>query len=90
MNRGGTHGPRYHFDLIGWLKFDAYRCDPDGTTKGAIIVVQEIFGVNRHIRDVTERFANVGYTAIAPALFDRWHKDFDGGYNATICPSGVI
>ena len=38
--------------------------------------------MNRHIRDVTERFANVGYTAIAPALFDRWHKDFDGGYNA--------
>ena len=64
------------------FKFNAYRCDPDGTTKGAIIVVQEIFGVNRHIRDVTERFANVGYTAIAPALFDRWHKDFDGGYNA--------
>ena len=64
------------------FKFDTYRCDPDGTTKGAIIVVQEIFGVNRHIRDVTERFANVGYTAIAPALFDRWHKDFDGGYNA--------
>ena len=64
------------------FKFDAYRCDPDGTTKGAIIVVQEIFGVNSHIRDVTERFANVGYTAIAPALFDRWHKDFDGGYNA--------
>ena len=64
------------------FKFEAYRCDPDGTTKGAIIVVQEIFGVNRHIRDVTERFANVGYTAIAPALFDRWHKDFDGGYNA--------
>ena len=64
------------------FKFGAYRCDPDGTTKGGIIVVQEIFGVNRHIRDVTERFANVGYTAIAPALFDRWHKDFDGGYNA--------
>ena len=64
------------------FKFEAYRCDPGGTTKGAIIVVQEIFGVNRHIRDVTERFANVGYTAIAPALFDRWHKDFDGGYNA--------
>ena len=64
------------------FKFGAYRCDPGGTTKGAIIVVQEIFGVNRHIRDVTERFANVGYTALAPALFDRWHKDFDGGYNA--------
>ena len=64
------------------FKFEAYRCDPGGTTKGAIIVVQEIFGVKRHIRDVTERFANVGYTAIAPALFDRWHKDFDGGYNA--------
>ncbi len=63
------------------FEFDAYRCEAEGIPKGAVIVVQEIFGVNEHIRDVTERFANVGYTAIAPALYDRWHKSFDGGYN---------
>ena len=70
------------------FEFDAYRCDPDGTAKGGIIVVQEIFGVNKHIRDVTERFAHVGYTAIAPACYDRWHKGFDGGYNSNDVSAG--
>jgi len=62
------------------FELDAYRCEPDGAALGAVIVVQEIFGVNDHIRDVTERFAAVGYTAIAPALYDRWNKGFTAGY----------
>ena len=62
------------------FELGAYRCDPEGDTRGAVIVVQEIFGVNDHIRDVTERFAAVGYTAIAPALYDRWDKGFTSGY----------
>ena len=70
------------------FEFDAYRCEAEGTPKGAVIIVQEIFGVNEHIRDVTERFAHVGYTAIAPALYDRWHKSFDGGYNADDMSTG--
>src|SRR5258706_2961018 len=52
-------------------KFDAYRVDPAGTPKGGIVVIQEIFGVNRHIRSVADRFAALDYVAIAPALFDR-------------------
>ena len=63
------------------FEFDAYYCEATGETRGGVIVVQEIFGVNDHIRDVTERFAAVGYTAIAPALYDRWHLSFNGGYN---------
>ncbi len=58
----------------------AYRADPDGTPHGAVIVIQEVFGVNKHIRDVTERWAAVGYTAIAPALYDRWEPGFEVGY----------
>jgi carboxymethylenebutenolidase len=61
-------------------KFKAWRAEPKDKPKGAIVVVQEIFGVNHHIRDVTERFAKEGYVAIAPALFDRYHRDFDVNY----------
>ena len=49
----------------------AYRAAPDGASRGGIIVLQEIFGVNVHIRDVCDRFAQDGFTAVAPALYDR-------------------
>jgi carboxymethylenebutenolidase len=49
----------------------AYRAHPETGARGAIVVVQEIFGVNRHIRSVADRFALEGFVAIAPALFDR-------------------
>lgn len=49
----------------------AYPAEPDGATDAAIVVIQEIFGVNGHIRDVCDRFAEAGYAALAPALFDR-------------------
>jgi len=62
-------------------KFDAYRVDPAGTPKGGIVVIQEIFGVNRHIRSVADRFAALGYVAIAPALFDRIEAGFESGYS---------
>ena len=51
--------------------FDAYKSEPEGLPKGAVVVVQEIFGVNDHIRSVTDGYAEQGYLAIAPALFDR-------------------
>src|SRR5271154_3643982 len=62
-------------------KFGAYRIDPTGTPKGGIVVIQEIFGVNRHIRSVADRFAALGYVAIAPALFDRIEAGFESGYS---------
>jgi carboxymethylenebutenolidase len=60
----------------------AYRADPaqPGKPRGGLVVVQEIFGVNDHIRSVCEGFAADGYVAIAPALFDRYQRDFDIGY----------
>src|SRR6185437_5892501 len=58
----------------------AYRADPAGKPKGGIVVIQEIFGVNQHIRAVCDRFAQEGYVAVAPALFDRQVKDFQSGY----------
>jgi len=58
----------------------AYRADPQGAAKGGLVVVQEIFGVNHHIRAVCDRLAALGYVAVAPAVFDRFVRDFECGY----------
>jgi carboxymethylenebutenolidase len=62
------------------FRLSAYRAIPAGTPRGALVVVQEIFGVNSHIRSVCDGFASDGYCAIAPALFDRYEKGVDIGY----------
>jgi carboxymethylenebutenolidase len=49
----------------------AYKAEPAGKPRGGIVVIQEIWGVNSHIRDVTDRYAKEGYLAVAPAIFDR-------------------
>ena len=59
---------------------DAFQSLPDGTPRGGIVVLQEVFGVNDHIRSVTERFALEGYAAIAPALFDRARRRVELNY----------
>lgn len=59
----------------------AYRAAPEGAPIGGIVVLQEIFGVNSHIRGVCDAFAAQGYVAIAPALFDRFVRDFESGYS---------
>jgi carboxymethylenebutenolidase len=63
------------------VQIDAYLAKPQakGNYPG-IVVLQEIFGVNAHIREVTERIANLGYIAIAPALFQRKAPGFATGY----------
>jgi carboxymethylenebutenolidase len=61
--------------------FNAYRADPQGSPKGAVVVVQEIFGVNGHIRSVVDGYAERGYVAIAPALFDRVQAGVELGYD---------
>jgi carboxymethylenebutenolidase len=64
-----------HFQLGG------YRADPATAPKGAVVVIQEIFGVNHHIRAVCDRLAGEGYVAIAPAIFDRVEPNFTSGYS---------
>jgi carboxymethylenebutenolidase len=60
--------------------FSAHLAEPAGKPRGGIVVIQEIFGVTRHIRDVTEQYAAAGYLAVAPALFDRVEPDVDVPY----------
>ena len=70
------------------FKFAAYRADPAGRPKAGLVVIQEIFGVNHHIRNVTDRFAAMGYAALAPALFDRAEPGVDIGYDAAAVERG--
>ncbi|MFN0164538.1 MAG: dienelactone hydrolase family protein [Burkholderiales bacterium] len=66
----------------------AYRADPVGKPRGAIIVIQEIFGVNQHIRKVADGYAAEGYVAIAPALFDRIRPGIEVGYSMSEIQEG--
>lgn len=73
--------------MAHWIDLDtpagpvrAWRADPGGVPLGGVVVLQEIFGVNPHIRAVTERFAQAGYVALAPALFDPLERGVELDY----------
>jgi carboxymethylenebutenolidase len=70
-------------------KFSAYRAEPTGETKGAVVVLQETFGVNSHIRKMADQFAAEGYVAIAPALFDRVKPGVELGYDEAGITEGL-
>ncbi len=59
---------------------DAYMADAPPKPRGGIVVIQEIFGVTRHIRAVTDQYAAAGFMAVAPALFDRVERNVDVPY----------
>lgn len=68
----------------------AYTSSPTvGASKGVVVVIQEIFGVNAHIREVADGYAAKGYTAIAPALFDRIDSDIQLGYTEADMGTGI-
>jgi carboxymethylenebutenolidase len=71
------------------FELGAYRADPAGTPRGAVVVLQEIFGVNGHIQRVTDRYAAAGYVAIAPKLFDRISPDIELGYQPDDMQKGI-
>lgn len=63
------------------LEIESYLATPTTGVYPGIIVIQEIFGVNSHIRDITERIAQLGYVAIAPAIYQRVAPRFEAGYS---------
>jgi carboxymethylenebutenolidase len=70
-------------------KLSAYRVDPSDAPKGAVVVVQEVFGVNPHIRKMADKFAAEGYVAIAPSLFDRVKAGIELGYDESGLNEGL-
>lgn len=68
--------------------FPAYVAEPTGTPKGGVVVVQEIFGVNSHIREVADGYAAAGYLAVAPATFHRVKPGVELGYTEADMKAG--
>jgi carboxymethylenebutenolidase len=70
-------------------KLAAYRAEPSATPRGAVVVIQEIFGVNSHIKAVADGYASDGFLAIAPAMFDRLERGYDTGYTQPEIQAGI-
>ena len=62
------------------VEVSVYHAQPEGQRRGGVVLVQEIFGVTDHIREMAEEYASDGYEVLAPALFDREHPGFEAGY----------
>lgn len=74
-------GQHINIPTSGTQCIGAYMAQATGSPKGGLVVIQEIFGVNAHMRSVVDRFAALGYTAIAPAFFDHLETDVELGYD---------
>lgn len=70
-------------------QLDAYVAKPAGTRLGGLVVIQEVFGINAHIRSVTDRFAKQGFFAVAPALFDRVERNVELKYEGEEAQKGM-
>ncbi|MEL0137165.1 MAG: dienelactone hydrolase family protein [Halieaceae bacterium] len=71
------------------FELGAYEASPSGAAKGAVVVIQEIFGVNSHIRSVVDGYAEDGFYAIAPAIFDRLERGVELGYTEDDMTAGI-
>lgn len=71
------------------FELSAYCAEPEGKARGGIVVIQEIFGVNSHIREVADRYAAAGYLAVAPAVFDRVQPGVNLGYSPEDMQAGI-
>ena len=71
------------------FNFPAYVAQPQGKPRGAVVVLQEIFGVNSHIRQVADGYAAEGYLAVAPATFHRVKAGVELGYTAEDVTAGA-
>lgn len=71
-----TSGAMIQIESRDGFAFDAYRVSPTGPRKGGVIVIQEIFGLSDHIKEMAERLGAAGYEAIAPSMYDRAERGF--------------
>lgn len=89
VEKGTQMGETIELTCKDGVTISAYRARPEGKPKGGIVVLQEIFGVNHHIRAVADKYAAAGYLAIAPALFDRVEKGVELGYDLADRPRAM-
>ena len=82
-------GDQISIKMQDGFELSAYRSMPSAQSKGDVVVIQEIFGVNDHIGEVADGYAAQGYSAIAPALFDRIERDIELGYAQADMGKGI-
>lgn len=81
-------GEQTQIRSVDGFTLGAYQAAP-ATAQGAVVVIQEIFGVNKHIREVADGYAEAGYFAVAPQIFDRVGRDIELGYEEADMGRGV-
>ncbi|MGO3742570.1 dienelactone hydrolase family protein [Kerstersia sp.] len=82
-------GQFIQIDSADGFRLPVYEARPAGAPRGAIVVIQEIFGVNAHIQAVADSYAQEGYLALAPAIFERIEAGVDMGYAPEDMKRGV-
>lgn len=82
-------GEQTQIRSVDGFALGAYRAEPSGAPRGGVVVIQEIFGVNDHIREVADGYARDGYLAIAPQIFDRVERNVELGYQEPDLSRGV-
>ena len=80
MSTDGNRGVTASLTAADGFVLGAYVAAPAGPPRAGLVILQEVFGVNSHIRAVADRYAAEGYLAVAPALFDRARRDVELGY----------
>jgi carboxymethylenebutenolidase len=82
-------GDRGQLRAVDGFAFGTYQAMPTARPRGGIVVIQEIFGVNSHIREVCDGYAAAGYAALAPQIFDRVERNIEMGYGPADMTRGV-
>ncbi|MFC4294765.1 dienelactone hydrolase family protein [Novosphingobium tardum] len=74
-------GEMIRMTMSDGAEIGVYHAEPDGKRRGGVVLLQEIFGVTEHIRELADEYAGEGYEVLSPALFDREHPGFESGYS---------
>lgn len=82
-------GQRIELRAADGFELGAWESKPAGAPNGSVVVIQEIFGVNSHIRDVVDGYAEAGYAAVAPQIFDRVEPNIELGYEEADMGRGI-
>ena len=82
-------GTRIRLRAADGFKLGAWEALPEGKPRAGLVVIQEVFGVNSHIREVAEGYAQAGYAVVAPQIFDRAQADLELGYEADDMARGI-
>ena len=74
---------------VDGFSFGAYRAPPGNARQGGLVLIQEIFGVTDHIRELADGYAEAGYEVIAPSFYDRLERGFEADYGAEAVAKGA-